>query len=83
MCFHLLKNKLPQALIKVQFLSVKCIQMCKLCLLHTYDDSCIIHTTYHCSVAQSCPTLCDPMDCSMPYFLVLHHLPELAQTHVH
>ena len=34
------------------------------------------------SVAQSCPTLCNPMDCSMPGFLVLHHLPELAQTHV-
>ena len=36
-----------------------------------------------CSVAQSCPTLCDPMDCSMPGLSVLHHLPELAQTHVH
>ena len=36
-----------------------------------------------CSVAQSCPTLCDPMDYSMPGFLVLHYLLELAQTHVH
>ena len=36
-----------------------------------------------CSVAQSCLTLCDPMDCSMPDFPVLHHLPELAQTYVH
>ena len=35
------------------------------------------------SVAQSCLTLCDPMDCSTPGFPVLHHLPELAQTHVH
>ena len=35
-----------------------------------------------CSVAQSCPTLLDPMDCSMPSFPLLHHLPELAQTHV-
>ena len=34
-------------------------------------------------VAQSCPTLCDPMDCSMPCFPVLHYLPEFAQTHVH
>ena len=34
------------------------------------------------SVAQSCPTLFDPMDCSMPGFPV-HQLPELAQTHVH
>ena len=35
------------------------------------------------SVAQSCPTLCDPMDCSMPGFPVYHQLPGLAQTHVH
>ena len=34
------------------------------------------------SVAQSCPTLCDPMDCSMPSFPVHHQLLELAQTHV-
>ena len=36
-----------------------------------------------CSVAQSCPTLCDPMDGSTPGLPVLHHLPELAQTQVH
>ena len=36
-----------------------------------------------CSVAHSCPTLCDPMGCNTPGFPVLHHLPELAQTHVH
>ena len=35
------------------------------------------------SVAWSCPTLCDPMDCSTPGFPVHHQLPELAQTHVH
>ena len=35
------------------------------------------------SVAQLCPTLCDPMDCSIPGFPVHHQLPELAQTHVH
>ena len=35
------------------------------------------------SVVQSCPTLCDPMDCSMPGFPVYHQLPELAQTHVY
>ena len=29
------------------------------------------------------PTFCDPMDCSTPGFPVLHHLPELVQTHVH
>ena len=36
-----------------------------------------------CSVAQLCPTLCDPVDCSMSGFSVLHQLPELTQTHVH
>ena len=36
-----------------------------------------------CSAAQSCLTLCNPMDCSTLGSHVLHHLPELAQTHVH
>ena len=35
------------------------------------------------SVAQSYPTLCDPMDCNMTGFPVHHQLLELAQTHVH
>ena len=36
-----------------------------------------------CSVTKSCPTLCDPMDCSMPGLHVPHHLQEFAQVHVH
>ena len=35
------------------------------------------------SVSQSCLTLCDLMDCSMPGLLVHHQLPEFTQTHVH
>ena len=35
------------------------------------------------SVTQSCPTLCNPGDCSMPGFPVHHQLPQIAQTHVH
>ena len=35
------------------------------------------------SVAQSCPTLCDSMDYSIPGFPIQHQLTELAQTHVH
>ena len=35
------------------------------------------------SVSRSCPTLCNPMDCSMLGFPVHHQLLELAQTHVH
>ena len=46
-----------------------------------------MHTTFtlcfvFCSVAQSWPILCNPMDCSTPGFPVLHYLPEFAQTHV-
>ena len=36
-----------------------------------------------CSVAQSCPTRCDPIDCSMPGFPVHHQLLKLAQTEVY
>ena len=35
------------------------------------------------SVAQLCPTLCDPTNCSMPGLPVRHQLPEFTQTHVH
>ena len=35
------------------------------------------------SVAQSCPTLCNPMNCSMPGLPVHHQLLEFTQTHVH
>ena len=35
------------------------------------------------SVAQSCPTLCDPMNCSTPGLPVHYQLPEFTQTHVH
>ena len=36
-----------------------------------------------CSITQLYLTLCDPMDCSMPGFPILHYLLEFAQTHVH
>ena len=35
------------------------------------------------SVAQSCLILCNPVDCSMPCFPILHHLLELTQAHLH
>ena len=43
----------------------------------------ILPKCYYCSVAQSCPTLCNPRDCSTTAFPVHHQLPEPAQTHVH
>ena len=43
----------------------------------------LIHSVQFSSVAQSCPTLCDPMNHSMPGLPVHHHHPEFTQTHVH
>ena len=43
----------------------------------------LVGVTHFSSDAQSCPTLWDPMDCSMPGFPVHHQLPEPTQTHVH
>ena len=43
----------------------------------------VLELVHFSSVAQSCPTLCDPMACSTPGFPVHHQLPELTQTHVH
>ena len=50
----------------------------------TFVQICAITTiTNCCSVTQSCLTLCDPMDCSIPGFPVLHYLLEFAQIHAH
>ena len=48
-------------------------------------NQCSMWIRYPCcfSVAQLCPTLCDPMDCSTLGFPVLHCLLEFAQTYVH
>ena len=50
---------------------------------HDWSDLACIHTNSYSSVFQLCPTLCNPIDCSIPGFPALHHLPELAQTQVH
>ena len=41
------------------------------------------HSVQFCSVTQSCPTPCNPMNRSMPGLPVHHQLPEFTQTHVH
>ena len=51
--------------------------LCPLCLLQGLMDDQIR------SVAQSCPTLCDPMNRSTPGLPVHHQLPEFTQTHIH
>ena len=76
--YHLL---LPLLCLQVQSLSL-CLYSCPANrLINTiFLDS--IYNVFS-SVTQSCLTLCDPKDCSMPGLPVLHYLPELAQTHVH
>ena len=48
-------------------------------VLHSYSFSSVQFS----SVTQSCPTLCDPMICSMPGLPVHHQLPEFTETHIH
>ena len=43
----------------------------------------VLSSEYLSLVAQSCLTLCDPMDCSTPSFSAHHQLLELSHTHVH
>ena len=64
---------LPHSLVR----SLSSHSKCPICLIpHSIG-------AVHCSVAQSCPTLCDPINSSTPGLPVHHHLPELAQAHVH
>ena len=52
-------------------------------IFSTWNRMFSISSVQFISVTQSCPTLCDLMDCSTPGFPVHHQLPELTQTHVH
>ena len=83
----LMKAKLPVAncypwtsLINMFFV-VSSSSTCLLSILLKYENERL--KLQFSSVAQSCPTLCDLMDCSRPGFPVLHQLPEFTQTHVH
>ena len=54
------------------------------CLMFTFRKcGCHVWVFQFSSVAQSCPTLCDPMNCSTPGLPVHHQLLEFTQTHVH
>ena len=55
-------------------------QFLKYCSTYLDCYTCCIQFT---SVAQSCPTLCNPMNHSTPGLPVHHQLPEFTQTHVH
>ena len=50
-------------------------------LSHQGSPSCVSEQIR--SVAQSCPTLCDLMNCSTPGLSVHHQLPEFTETHIH
>ena len=52
-------------------------------LLYNKKNESLIHTTCCCSVAKSCPTLCDSMNHSTPGSPVLHYFLERAQIHAH
>ena len=64
-------------------LLISCITV--ICLLQLTNIATLLPSEVHqfSSVAQSCPTLCDPMDHSTPALPVHHKLPEFTQTHVH
>ena len=48
-----------------------------------YSVQFMMYSVQFSSVAQSCPTPCDPMNRSTPGLPVRHQLPEFTQTHVH
>ena len=67
-----------------------CIHMCVCIYIYIYiyiynwiTFLCTWNIVQFTSVAQSCPTLCDPMNHSTPGLPVYHQLPESIQTHVH
>ena len=51
--------------------------------IQTQTMDAIVYPVQFSSVAQLCPTLCNPMNRSTPGLPVCHHLPEFTQTHVH
>ena len=55
-------------------------QCMRVLILHIIANTCSVQFS---SVAQSRPTLCDPVNCSMPGLPVHHQLLEFTQTHVH
>ena len=79
---RILKEELKSLLMKVKEESEE--PGLKLNIQNTkFMGSSTISSVQFSSVAQSCPTLCDPMNHSTPGLPVHHHLPEFTQNHVH
>ena len=88
-CIHLYRHIYIYELC-LQCVSQQCMSVCTLCLhMCIYTHRYLSIYMYICSsvqfisVTQSCPTLCDPMNCSTPGLPVHHQLPEFTQTHNH
>ena len=80
--YHVTSSEIPTfAFKKDVFLLIK--TTVPLSHLTKLTRSYLINKTFFSSVAQSCPTLCDPMNRSTPGLPVHHQLPEFTQTHVH
>ena len=76
------KNKQPNQKVEKGLKQMKTYRW----LTHTGKDArhcSLFSSVQFSSVAQSCPTLCDPMNCSTPGLPVHQHFPEFTQTHVH
>ena len=58
-------------------------QVKSLCCIYQNYSVLYVNSVQFSSVAQLCPTLCDPMNCSTPGLPVHHQLLEFTQTHVH
>ena len=54
-----------------------CVCVVWVCVLISLRECCC------CSVTQSCPSLCDPVDCSTAGLSIPHHLPKFTQIHVY
>ena len=75
-----LKSEHVISLTLIFFLKIP-LSICSLLCFHTNFK--ITFSVQFSSLAQSCPTLCNPMNHSMPGLPVHHQLPEFTQTHVH
>ena len=77
----LLLGILSLILVSIIHLKITCVKTYM--KVHFFKQELIYLSVQFSSVTQSCPTLCDPMNLSMPGLPVHHHLPEFTQTHVH
>ena len=73
---HLLYHSLDRYRYVYRYLYIE-----KIYIIYTYTHTYMCRLC--CSIAESCPTLCDPMDCNMSGSSILHCLLEFAQIHAH